>query len=919
MRIQPLNNQYYINQYNKKNNNKYASTPINNNNNNIAELSAVHNQQINFAGFFGIFSSDKKENISLDENTGILSEKQIKRAKKLVNSEIYNIMFENEYSEATSKRLDQLLHSPFVDYNLEGLDPERSYISLNDLIITRKSENNNKLYNQFLITSLAETLPELTFINKTNEELTSNEYTIKQGFQKIYHNNNAIFQIFQSYLKTDEDSKEAEAIRKMIKTLKDYNMETKDYPSFFAECLLNNKIKMCKFLCDEIGLEPLTNVPAVRNSRGRDNISVYKDKKGISAVYKDKEYYENELYPNFAIIYPDKAYDTYISSDDRTGYKLYDISALSQGKDAKEFFDIPDYLYRSFKGETSFKYLTQDTDMWGYPNGVFRSEHFFWDNRDRHPEILTIDFLEKFASKFTQDELHANMYVNAINWRLWNRNDNLKNVLSLIKQLQNDNSPETQKRIDLLKYIYKRIGICADIHPKTLEDNLAKIKYLDVEDLTNNNDISSKELNRKMHKNLNNYVCDKYDIYDINSWNDILDELNEVANSNTDKNIITEFVLNNLPDIFYTEENRDSYEKVIENLRNIDGDWNITDAFGNNLAYKAVEAENPLLINFAKEKKVDFSRKNNAGQNAIELINSNCCNPVVNTVKINSNELINYVKKGILSGVEIILSNPAIDVNSVDENGDSTGIIASSRGNVNIIRFLNKRDDFDINYINPKTLQSAYTSAKNNETLKAVMDNSNFDISKSDLSDYSKLFSLLENPNNPVDDIEKVLIELSNNKNFNLEIVYNGKSLQERIKEYAFQKDVHKQEQIHDRLYSNLEQSINNSFLNKARCIIEENGLLTLAQIEDIINYPNAERIINKPLNEFNEPIGFFVADIPVTGSSISSLTDIIDKLKKLNYDFSVKNKTGQTLLDKTIDSENIFLKEYLQSIGVNK
>lgn len=918
MRIQPLNNSYNINQYNKKPNTKYLSAPIDSNNY-IAERSPANNQQVNFSGLFGLFSSQKEENISLDADIGVLSQKQINKTKKLVNQEIYNIIYKSDYSEANSKRLDKLLHSAFVDYKLEGFLPERSFVSLNDLLLVRNSENNNRLYNQFLITSLTETLPELTFHDIPDVELSSSDYTLKYGLKKIYHNNNAIFQIFQSYLKMDEDSKEAETIRKMIKNLKEYNMETKDYPSFFAECLLNNKTKMCKFLCDEFGFEPITVAPAVRNSHDRDNISRYKDKKGVSPICDDIQYYGNEQYPNFAIVYPDKTHDIYISSDDCHNYELYDISALSQGKEAKEFFDIPEYLYQSFKGKTSLNYFAQDTDMWGYPKGTYQIQHFFWDNQHRHPELSTLDFLEKFASKFSRDELNSGRRGNGIDWNFWLRNDSLKHILTLIKQLQNDNSPEAQKRIDILKLIYMNIGNCADIPNETLKDNLVKIKYLDTEDLSNNNNLTPNETNQKIQDSLNNYIADKYDIYEIKNWNNIIDDMLEAAKGCDNSKLITAFVINNLTDVFYTEENKNEYKKVIKKLNNIDGDWNVTDDYGNNLAHKAVEAENPLLIEFAKEKKIDFSSKNNAGKTAIDIINSNRHCPILNAVKVNSAELINFARKGIISGLEIILTNPAIDVNSVDENGDNAGIIAASKGDAGLIRFLNKNENFDINYVNPKTLQSAYTSAKNNEVLKAIMENPALNISKSDLSDYSELFNLLDNPDNSIDEIEKILNKLSKNNNFNLGIIYNGKSLQTKIKEYAFKKDINNKDQIHERLYYNLQQNINSSFLNRTRNIIDENGILTFKQIQDFINYPKAKNIINEPLNELNEAIGFFIADIPVDGSNITDIINLIEKLKEFDYKFSATNKTGQTLLEKSIDSENKFLTEYLQSIGVRK
>lgn len=908
MRIQPLNNSYNINQYNKKTNTKYLSAPIDSNNY-IAERSLTNNQQVNFAGLFGLFSSPKEENISFDADIGVLSQKQINKTKKLVNQEIYNIIYKSDYSEANSKRLDKLLHSAFVDYKLEGFLPERSFVSLNDLLLVRNSENNNRLYNQFLITSLTETLPELTFHDIPDVELSSSDYTLKYGLKKIYHNNNAIFQILQSYLKMDEDSKEAENIRKMIKNLKEYNMETNDYPSFFAECLLNNKTKMCKFLCDEFGFEPITVAPAVRNSHDRDNISRYKDKKGVSPIYDDIQYYGNEQYPNFAIIYPDKTRDIYISSDDCHNYELYDISALSHGKEAKEFFDIPEYLYQSFKGKTSLNYFAQDTDMWGYPEGIYQIQKFFWNNRSRHPELSTIDFLEKFISKFTTEELRSGRQANGIDWGNWDRNDNIKQVLSLIKQLQNDNSPEAQKRFDILKLMYMNIGNCADIPRNKLNENLEIIKYLDVDDI----DLSKDEINEKLNGKLNNYISNKYDIYDIKSWNNIIDEFSQ------NPDFLKYFVLNNLPDLFYTEENRSEYRKVVEKIKTIDGNWNITDRFGNNLAHRAVESENPLLIEFAKEKNIDFKRKNNAGKTAVDLIYDNRNNPALNLVKVNSEELLNFAEKGLQSAIEILLTNPAVDINSINKNGDNAGIIAASRGDAGLIRFLNKNENFDINYVNPKTLRSAYTSAKNNEVLKAIMENPNLNKSKSDLSNYNELFNLLDNPDNSIEDIEKLLNKLSKNKDFNLGIIYNGKSLQEKIKEYAFKKDINNKDQIHERLYSNLQQNINNSFLNRTRNIIDKNGILTCKQIQDFINYPKAKNIINEPLNELNEAIGFFIADIPVDGSNITDIINLIEKLKEFDYKFSATNKTGQTLLEKSIDSENKFLTEYLLSIGVRK
>lgn len=902
MKVQPINLNFYTNN-NKKNklSNDFVSVPKTLQHDTVEFFyNKKQNNSTNFTGFF--WRKDNKETIPLDGETPVLSPKQFLNLQKNITAEVFNII-KSEYTEANAERLDKLLHSEFIDYKLEYYQKDSSF-SLEDLVLYHYKDNNNRLYNQFLATSLGETMPIEQYNNSENKDY-------KKKLQNLYMSNPSVFLTLQSYLQMDESSKDAEKIRQMIKRLHDNDMNLPELENLFAECLLNNMPKMCKVLSEDIGIEPFDNVPIITCKNYKNYQERFRKQLCTSNSIYNGLICNNDTQPlNFAVLYPKKSSEVVLSYTNVFNLSLYRISGISDSKEANEFFDMPEYLYQSAQQKTKLNYRQTH---YGNPNTPILNK-LFWSNAI-HPEIYTVEFLEKLIARFHEDDEDIDSYNKmGLKLPLFASPKYYKDSLNLIKKLQNDDSPEAQKRIKIIKEIYK-ISDYAMNKGKNSDEILNMLKYIDVDDLFSNKDMDSPEMKQKIRNNFETYISNKYDIYDIKNWNEILDEFGDSKS----KTFEISYIVNNLPDVFYTDENSQDYKKVIEKLNTIEGDWNITDAFGNNLANRAVEAENPLLIEFAKDKKVDFTRKNNASITAIDLIKDNRNSSIMNSIKINSDELIDFAKKGLLSGIKILLTNPVIDINSVDENGDNIGIIASRNGDIKLIKFLNEKQDFNINYVNPETLQSAYTSAQNPETIIALKENPSLNISQSDLSDYTELFNLLNNPENSIEDVEKLLIKLSQNKDFNLEIMYNGSTLGEKIKEYAFKKDVHKQEQIHDRLYANLQDGINKSFVNRARSIVDENGILSLTQIEDFINYPDIRKIINEPLNEFNEPIGFFIADISVTGDNISDIANIIDVLKKYNYDFSVKNKMNQTLLEKSIDAENDFLTDYLQNLGVKR
>jgi len=838
---------------------------------------------VNFKGFWS-----KEEPIHLDSDPVIMSNRQLRKVKQGVANEIYNLVC-GDYTKANSERLDKLLNSPFVDYSLECVGKNGSN-SLSDMIFYRNCDKPNPMYEQFFVTSLGGVMP-------------LEEH--KEFLSKFYYRYKQIYNTYQAYLNMDENSKNAEYVRNMVKRLNALDIKLPDANAFFAECLLNNKLEMCKVLVDEYKLSPMTKVMLNCDESTVKNVEFGLNKKGFSdKIYKDNKYSSSGGNNQFQVVYDKYLGHYYVPGE--TYHTLYNIAGLSKFDEAKKFFDMPEYLYQSFYHNTDWNYWKEDTTMFGYGNGTYAINHFFLDYYNDHPEVYSLDFIVSFLSKFVANGVDLTNLSLGFSLNRFRTKEHYNEAFKLLKQLQNDNSDEAQVKKKVLEVLFNNDS-----------NNLLKcVKYLDVEDVNKAQGMKKDEFDKLVQKKFIDYIQKSYDVYNINDWEKhIVDEFKEYV---PDK-ILADFVINNLPDIFYSSSNHTSFKNIIDKLRELDVDWSkVVDEYGNNLAYRAVDAENPLLIDFAKEKQIPFDLKNNAGVSALDSAKKNRRSPVINSLKINSDDLIKFVSKGVISGVKILLTNKVIDVNSVDSNGYSTGMIAARNGDIAMLKLLNSTPGFDINYINPSTLETALSLAKDTQTRNFIKENTDFNQKNSDIPDYKSLFNLL-NSNAEVDEVLEVLHGLISNGNLDLNFRYKGVSLRDKISEYAYNKDVHQQNQIHNLLYSEIAGGISKNFLSRTKDIIDENGIMSLSQIQDFINYPNLSEIMNEPLNDMNEPIGFFVADIPVSGDNIVDITEIIDALRRKGYDFSVKNKANQTVLEKSKDAENTFLTEYLESIGVKK
>lgn len=427
-------------------------------------------------------------------------------------------------------------------------------------------------------------------------------------------------------------------------------------------------------------------------------------------------------------------------------------------------------------------------------------------------------------------------------------------------------------------------------------------------------------------KKTGNYeeICDeileKYDIYDIKNWSEILDEISEYDDEKSSNTI--RFVVENLSDIFYSDDNKNDYKKIIERLQTINGNWNITDKnLGSNLAHKSLMAENPLLLQLAYDKEVDFLQKDISGKMPLDLMNefdgSEEVIEVFNNMKINYPLIIELASSGVAAGIKMLLKKPYIDINSVDENGNNAGISAVEHDRVNVIKLLNNINSFDINYVNPQNGKSALLSVKNPETLTAILDNPQIELyDENKIPIMYKFIAQVESPLK-VHNIREIFKALLTHPKIDITERYKGKTIADALKNYVSDSTniVKHQHNFYNELSEILNDAVSFKMHEKTKKIADKNGLLSLKEINDFIECPNANSVINLPLNDENEPIGFFVADIPADFKNISEILKIMTTLTEKGYDYSLKNTMGQTMLDKAKDADNELLVDYITQI----
>lgn len=765
-------------------------------------------------------------------------------------------------------------------------DKNKKELNLSNYIVDEPKNINKELFEQFMITIFDN--PKLDLNGDINNKTMEN--------------------LFDKYLTLDDASSEAKAILNMAAAIRKQDMPDFDFNTYLVNCIKNDKSDMYNIILNrpEIGLHA-------------------KVSKNSAKIILDEILHSNNQ--NIRESISRKALqDKYFYSQKETSPAIM-----------KSYLSIPenktvDEISKWSPLYNENKYIITNYKKIYFGNNFLR---LFSQNLSYDEKVEFIDNLFKKVVQNINKPDFSNYYF-------------LLTSIGLNVE-EHFNFPQGQ---------FDKIGKSYDFNTSVFKKSAFKFKevYNDEnkkpEVMENQSLIQKENYNEDKIKNLVNT-----EVFNLDDFAKIYNEICIDKNNQKNSESLIKFALQNLPNIFVTPENEEKYKQIIEDLKNVTGDFSNTDSLGNNLAHLAIISENPYLTDLAIDKNVSFEVKNNAGETAIDLIDKYEGNPkVLDAIKglhINCPELLDFAENDITSGIKMIMkdkfvdinsrnpdtldtpwivaagnnsvdvmkllaSHPELDKNAVNKNGDNAGILAAKWGNIEAIKYLNEFEDFDINYINPKTNDSVFTTANDTKMIDEIMKNKNADPNVCLKGRPPAIFRNLQRSYNasindyfPLLDLER-FEALCKYKKTDLSVTYEDKNIIQYmdetikiLKSYA--------NCDYDKYPKNLVTIIRNKYFESVKDIIDKEGMLSLNKIKEFIDYPESEKFINSSLNSHNEPIGFFLADIEINRKNVSQFLDIITTLQDKGYNFKKKNSFEQTLLDKSKDAENDFLVEYLQ------
>jgi len=458
-----------------------------------------------------------------------------------------------------------------------------------------------------------------------------------------------------------------------------------------------------------------------------------------------------------------------------------------------------------------------------------------------------------------------------------------------------------------------------------------------------------------LYEEVVNDIIKDSEAFDLETFKDNFKKIGNIEKcfSMTENNDSIRYILNNLPDIFLTVDNDSEYKQFVEGLKNIEGNWNMQDEYGNTLLHRAVLAENPYLIDLAKNKNIDMTIENKAGQTVMHILNNLSeihkggeLSYIFDKFNFQKPELVEFARDGVASAVKMILEDELIDVNSRDvlsgdtaliaaarnnytevlkllknhpkllvnvcnNDGDNAGIEAAKNGNIETLKLLNTIEDFDINYVNPKTNDSVYTTFKDEKTLDVIMQNKK---ANPNLGKQPAIFRILDCSREAKSNFAPVLNRfkiLCSHPAVNLGVMYQDNDIIEYLRKteaYLYN--------TRDKLVPDLMKIMKNKYIDSVKMLVDLDGVLSLDKILEFVTYPGiTAKDINTPLNEMNESIGFFLADIDLKRENLATFRKCFKNLTEKGYDFTRVNKAGQNLLAKAKDAQLDILVEYIKNV----
>ena len=327
-------------------------------NNNVSTVNHTNKQSTPaFSGWGNLFKPKKSNPIyaRLDSDIRIYSQKELERLRQNVALEISEIM-DMSNTPGLTKRLDDLLHSPFVNYEPRYID---NLFSLADKItFPTQNKRNTETYRQFVLSSLSETMP-LEILDKNQKKA-------------ITTTNEAVKKMLYDYTKMDESTPQAAAIRKMVKRLGENDIPVNNSDYYLAMSITHKKPLMSKTYIDTFNISPAKNIPIAT----RDASRFYMIKE---AMGNPEKYFDNVFNYEYYIIDPEKIDSVFADGS----ISLYKLAGLSDNKEIREIFNIPEYLKNSY-----FKISMHKFNRFINESGMY------------HPELFTLDYIEKYLKAF---------------------------------------------------------------------------------------------------------------------------------------------------------------------------------------------------------------------------------------------------------------------------------------------------------------------------------------------------------------------------------------------------------------------------------------------------------------------------------------------------------------------------------------
>lgn len=397
-------------QYNTNKSNNLASTP-------------------NFTGFLRFLpKKNSLRFVKLDSDITIFSPKELKKLQENVAREIKEIITLPATS-ALKKRLDDLLTSPFVDFKADY-----SGESLADKIVYNfETGKGTDMYRYFLTKSLAESMPLEILKSKDFKGIVS-----KRGNEPLKY-------VLETYHKMNEKTPEAEMVRKMVDRFKNADIHIPNKNYYLAESIINNQLLMSKTYINTFGINPNDNIEIISNKSAHTEVNF----RELIKKFNNPPIMENSVTnTKFFIVNPDKAKNSdgsyFNYGNVSEPFTLYKLCGLSKDEEIRNIFDVIPFMKNNLH-----KYRPRNEKDF-VPINKF--EHFLIGAEDYHPELTSVDFVEKYVKSFEGDEKEVCAIL--FDYLPIKRNAEFKAELeNKINMLRQSNSTESKKELDLLNEI----------------------------------------------------------------------------------------------------------------------------------------------------------------------------------------------------------------------------------------------------------------------------------------------------------------------------------------------------------------------------------------------------------------------------------------------------------------------------------